>query len=126
MATAAPSSPSTGSSWAHDRKGQSLGARAHQLSRQPRGTIGGYYALKKLFPDWNDGLVLGIAAGPLVLTLLTITLPAWLRQRRDRKLVQEGIGGALDDPEYFRIWPYESRDRDRYSRPDKAHEDVLR
>jgi hypothetical protein len=88
--------------------------------------VGGYFGLKKLFPDWNDALVLGIAVGPLVLTLLTVTLPAWLRQRRDRKLVAEGISGRLKDPKYFRIWPYEARDRERYSRPDGAHEEVLR
>ena len=47
------------------------------------------------------------------------------RRRRDRKLVEEGIRGTLNDPEYFRIWPYEARDSERYSRPDGAHEDVL-
>ena len=71
----------------------------------------GYFALKKLFPDWSDALLLGVAGSPLILALLTITLPAWLKRRRDRKLIEEGISGTLNDPEYFRIWPYEARDR---------------
>ena len=40
--------------------------------------------------------------------------------------MEEGISGTLHDPEYFRIWPYEASDSDRYSRPDRAHEEVLR
>ncbi len=88
--------------------------------------VGGYFGLKAAFPGWHDGLVVGVAAIPLALALLTITLPAWLGRRRDRKLVEEGISGTLTDPEYFRIWPYEASDGERYWRPDGAHEEVLR
>ena len=126
MATAAPSSPphdllrltiATAKAWA-----LALTSYVGSLAA----LVGGYFGLKAAFPAWHDGLIVGVAAIPLVLALLTITLPAWLRRWRDRKLVEEGISGTLNDPEYFRIWPYEASDSERYSRPDGAHEEVLR
>jgi hypothetical protein len=87
--------------------------------------VGGYFALTKLFPGWNDLQVLAIAGIPLLLALLTITLPNWLARRRERRLIEQGISGTLQDPAYFRIRPYEAQDRERFWRPDGAHEDVL-
>lgn len=88
--------------------------------------ITGYVALKNYFPEWNHALVVGMAGVPLALALLTVTLPAWVKRRRDRKLMEEGIAGTLSDPGYFRLRPYEAGDRERYWRPDGAHEEILR
>ena len=78
MATAAPSSPP------HDLLQLTLAtAKAWALAVTSylgslAALIGGYFALKKAVPNWHDGLILGVAAIPLALALLTITLPAWL------------------------------------------------
>ena len=86
--------------------------------------IVGYYVFSKNLA-LPGSIALLIAGLPLVVTLLTDTLPAWLRQRRTRRLVEEGIHGELKDPGYFRLMPYEEADEERYWRPDNAHESVL-
>jgi hypothetical protein len=87
--------------------------------------VGGYFALMEQLTQWSDRYILAIAGGPLLFALLFITLPNWLARRRERRLIEQGISGTLEDPAYFRIRPYEAQDRERFWRPDGAHEEVL-
>src|SRR5262245_35640784 len=54
-------------------------------------------------------LLVGGAVLPLLIVFATHTLPIWLRSKRERRLVEEGISGTLTHPSYFQLTPYEER-----------------
>lgn len=86
--------------------------------------VGGHHLLvKKLEHTTRDALF--FASIPLLLSLLCITLPAWLKRRREAKLKYFGIHGKLEDPGYFLLRPYEVGDRERFHRPDGAEDEIL-
>ncbi len=55
---------------------------------------------------------------PTVVILLTEGLPTWLRKRRERRLIDWGVQGQAEYG-YFRLTPYERKDRERYRRADQ-------
>ena len=54
-------------------------------------------------------------------------VPDYLKKRKTRRLVDEGVFGRLKAPGFFRIHPYGDtlQDRDLYERADRAHIEVL-
>lgn len=83
--------------------------------------------LENLLGRSMPGLALAIAATPVLATIGFDAFPKLLRYWRKRKLIDNGIRGKLIEPAYFRIQPYDESDQDqkRYTRADKAHEEVL-
>jgi energy-coupling factor transporter ATP-binding protein EcfA2 len=83
--------------------------------------------IESLFGSKDPKLVLSVAAIPLGVLLFADAVPAWIARLRERRLRYWGVHGAIKDPGYFRITPYDDnpRDRDSYSRADNAHLDIL-
>lgn len=104
---------------------QRAGARVRQLGvyiGAIAALVGGYYLLREKL-GMPGQQALAIASVPFLLTLLTETLPAWLTRRRDRRLVEIGVRGPLEDAGYFKFRPYE--EGEAFSRADDAHTRVL-
>ena len=83
--------------------------------------------------QWIHALT-GSRAVAWVLPLLPIasviglhSVPDYLKKRKARRLVDEGVFGRLKAPGFFRIHPYGDtpQDRDLYERADRAHIEVL-
>jgi NACHT domain/Leucine Rich repeats (2 copies) len=70
---------------------------------------------------WGMAGFAGVVAAPLVIALLTETLPRWRAGKRKERLRREGIKGETIRPGYFRLQPYDDRDHDDFGRPDGAH-----
>src|SRR5262245_1933372 len=51
----------------------------------------------------NPWLLMCVAVLPLVGALAFEAIPAWLRRRRKKRLVEQGVHGKLSHPGYFRI-----------------------
>ncbi len=70
-------------------------------------------------------ILLGVLL-PLAIIGLVYVLPAWLQRRRDQRLKEWALRGSAE-PGYFRLSPYldSEKDRRRYQRADKNHEEVL-
>jgi hypothetical protein len=62
--------------------------------------------VEQLFPETPDWLSLTVASLPLATAIVTHGIPAWLRQRRTRKLLDWGLMGTKVAPGYFRVTPY--------------------
>lgn len=74
-----------------------------------------------------QGWFYGIAAGPVVSTILLRSVPMLLRKRTEGRLKLEASqGGARVVSGYFRLQPYEGTpaDREGFDRSDRVHETV--
>ena len=87
--------------------------------------IGGYHVLVKNL-NYRHWCAFIITSLPLVLILLTDTLPTWRNRKRKQKLENlEIIEGSLERPDYFRLSPYEEKDQEFFKRADNKHEEIL-
>ena len=62
---------------------------------------------------------------PLAFIAVFSMMPTALRAWRERRLFPLAATAGVDTPGYFRLHPYDARDRERYTRPDAAVEQTL-
>ena len=94
--------------------------------------LGGVFALVVAYNKFGSELgitshlaIFGLGSFPILVTVLTHTLPTWRERQRISRVEDYGKHGQLNKPGYFRLTPYEIEDRDDFRRSDLAHKSVL-